>query len=455
MSQGNLFAYLIILIWPLFSIWLYRHKSIQVATLITIVGGFMVLPVKTEVDLPMIPAMGKHSIPALSALLGVWWIKKQPISYVKQLGKMKYLVILLLCGPFITAHLNSDMIIVGGRFIKGLSYYDGLSAMINQFLLVTPFFIGRQVFKTHEQQLLMFKFLVAAGLVYSLPILFEVRMSPQLHTWIYGYFPHDFGQQKRYGGFRPVVFMGHGLLVAFFIVVALTSVAALSVNRIKIRQFSPTTVTYYFLFLLILCKSIASLCFGLFSFVLIKFAKIKVQHHMAMVLVCLAMLYPTLSIMKLFPHQGLVDIAESVDKNRAQSLQFRFDNEERLLARGQERLFFGWGGWGRGRVYDEHTGKDISVTDGRWIQVFGSSGFMGFIAGFGLLAFTVLRSYTASKVLKVKSERVMLAAHAVLVGIIMVNQIPNSSLGPWLWLLAGILLGRSDSIIQSKKNIKV
>jgi len=215
--MGNGFAYLVLALWPLLAIRWYKTKSIQTATLWTILGGFMFLPVKTEIDLPMIPALGKHTIPVVSALIGCWFIKNQRISYIKELGKIKYLVILLIITPFITSALNSDALMIGGRFIKGLTYYDGLSAMINQFLLITPFFIGRQFFKTYDDHLLMFKLLVAAGLLYSLLMLFEIRMSPQLHTWIYGYFPSSFGQQMRQGGFRPVVFMGHGLSVAFLL----------------------------------------------------------------------------------------------------------------------------------------------------------------------------------------------------------------------------------------------
>lgn len=47
-------------------------------------------------------------------------------------------------------------------------------------------------------------------------MLYEVRLSPQLHRIFYGYFPHSFAQQVRGGGFRPVVFLQHGLWVAFF-----------------------------------------------------------------------------------------------------------------------------------------------------------------------------------------------------------------------------------------------
>jgi len=449
--MGNGFAYAVLALWPLVAIYLYRTQSIQAATLWTILGGFMFLPVKTVVDLPMIPPLGKHTIPVVSALIGCWFIKNKRISYLKELGKIKYLVILFITVPFVTAGLNSAPINIGGRFLPGLTYYDGLSAVVNQFLIITPFFIGRQFFKTYEHQLLMFKILVVAGLFYTLLMLFEVRMSPQLHAWVYDYFPHSFGQQKRFGGFRPVVFMGHGLLVSFFAAVILLSAVALWKSQVKIRNFSPPIVSYYLLVVLVLCKSIASLFYGVFAFLAIKNTKPKSQHKIAVVLVCLAMLYPTLSIMKIFPHQALVNVAESIDVSRAQSLQFRFDNEDMLLSHGRERFFFGWGGWGRNRVFNEETGKDESVTDGRWIITFGQFGILGFIAEFGLLAITVFRAQKAAKFLESKPEQILLAAHALLVGIIMADQLPNASLSPWLWLLAGILLARSESIIAENK----
>lgn len=411
----------------------------------------MFLPVRTAIDLPMIPALGKQSIPVVSALIGCWLIKKQAISYMKELGRIKWLVIILITVPFITSALNSNGIIVGGQYLKGLSYYDGLSATINKFLLITPFFIGRQFFKSYNDQLILFKLLVAAGLFYSIFMLFEVRMSPQLHTWIYGYFPTSWMQQYRGGSFRPVVFMGHGLWVAFFAAVVLITAATLWTNNTKIRQLSPKAVTGYLLVVLVLCKSIASLAYGLFGLIAIKGLKVKTQHRAAALLVCIAMLYPAMSIMKIFPHQSIVNIAESISPERAQSLQFRFDNEEKLLARARERIFFGWGGWGRNRVYDAETGQDISITDGRWILTLGIAGIIGFIAEFGLLAISVFRANKAAKLIKDKQQQTLLAAHALLVGIIMIDQLPNASLAPWLWLLTGILLGRSEAIIAEHK----
>lgn len=455
MTEGNYIAYAMIFLWPIITIWLYKTKPIQVATLWTIVGGYMFLPVRTSVELPMIPSLGKDSIPIISALLGIIIVKSKRISIIRELGRIKYLVVLFLIVPLMTSALNSDVIITGGRFIPGLTYYDGLSFVINQLLLIMPFFIGRQLFKTYDDQLTVFKLLVVYGLLYSFLMLFEVRMSPQLHTWIYGYFPHSFAQQIRFGGFRPVVFMGHGLLVSFFAAVVLLAATALWKNRVKIRQFSPATVTYYLMVVLVLCKSIASLFYGLFAFLVIFFINFRTQHRIAILLVCVTMLYPVMSIMKVLPHQTVVNVATSISEDRAASLQFRFDNEEKLLIHARERLLFGWGGWGRNRVFNEETGIDETVTDGRWIITFGQFGVLGFIAEFGLLSITVFRAKKASLLLKSKPEKTLLAAHALLIGIIMLDQLPNSSLAPWLWLLAGILLGRSEAIINQYKRANV
>lgn len=449
--MGNVIAYAALAVWPLITIGLYRTKTIQAATLWTLIGGFMFLPVLTEVDLPLIPPLGKDSIPVISALMGCWFVKRRRIAFFANRGLLKVLVLLIFGVPFITTELNSDRILLAGKFLPELSHHDALSSVLRQFLFVAPFFMGRRFFRTYEHQLLMFKVLVAACLFYSLPMMFEVRMSPQLHTWIYGYFPHSFIQQIRSGGFRPVVFMGHGLLVAFFTAIAVLSSVALWKNNEKVRNFPSAKVSYYLLIVLIFCKSTASLLYAVFAFFMIKRVSHRIQLRTAVILTLLALSYPSLSIMQLFPHEKVVELARSFKADRAQSLTYRFDNEVILLNHAREKLYFGWGGWGRNRVYSEATGDDITVTDGRWVITFGQFGWFGFIAEFGLIAFTVFRASAAAKLVKSDTELTLLSAHALLVGLIMIDQLPNATLSPWLWLLIGVLLGRVEDIFASKK----
>ena len=447
--MGNNIAFAMIVFWPLLAIYLYSTRSIQVATVWVILGGFLILPVKTSIDLPMIPALGKDSIPVLSAVIGIFLVRNKRLYFTKGLGKAKYLVYLLILVPFISAWLNSDSIQVGRLFLKGLSLYDGLALMMNSLVPITPFFIGRQFFKTYDHQLLMFKFLVVAGLIYSIPMLFEARISPQLHIWVYDYFPHDFGQQIRFGGFRPVVFIGHGLEVAFFTSIVLISSVALWLNAVRGSVLPAIIRTGYIFIILLLCKSVASIFYGTFSFIALRFLSTSRVALIAIVISTLAFLYPILSISNLFPHQEIIELAESFDKERAQSLAFRFDNESILLRHAQDKPYFGWGGWGRNRVYDV-SGRDITVTDGVWIIQFGQNGWAGFISLFGLMFLTVIGAYITIKSIREQQEKNLMAAHMLIVAIIMIDQIPNSSLAPWLWLIIGSLHGRC-SMVNSKK----
>ena len=60
----------------------------------------------------------------------------------------------------------------------------------------------------------------SAALIYAPLCLLELRLSPQLHRWVYGYHQHDFVQTMRDGGYRPMVFMEHGLMVSFWMAAA-------------------------------------------------------------------------------------------------------------------------------------------------------------------------------------------------------------------------------------------
>ena len=62
-----------------------------------------------------------------------------------------------------------------------------------------------------------------------------------------------------------------------------------------------------------------------------------------------------------------------------------------MMDRASQRIWFGWGRFGRSRIFDEW-GSDVSVTDGRWTITLGQFGLFGFVAEFGLLALTVFRA---------------------------------------------------------------
>jgi hypothetical protein len=173
-----------------------------------------------------------------------------------------------------------------------------------------------------------------------------------------------------------------------------------------------------------------------------------------MFLAVLSLLYPLLRIADVFPTATLVEASRLVSDDRATSLQFRFDQEQKLLERASERPLFGWGRYGRNRVYAEDwegIGGDVSVTDGRWIITFGQFGLFGFLAEFGLLALPILYAVFALNISKVRDDS-FIAALALIVSVNIVDLLPNSSLSPWTWLVAGALLGRSERLLASSRN---
>lgn len=63
----NAFAYLMLMIWPVVCVILFRRLSLERAMIWCILGGYLVLPPLANFDLPLIPAMDKFSIPNISA----------------------------------------------------------------------------------------------------------------------------------------------------------------------------------------------------------------------------------------------------------------------------------------------------------------------------------------------------------------------------------------------------
>lgn len=423
------------------------------ATLWSILGAYLLLPVGTSLDLPMVPPLDKSSVPNLSAYLVCVLIKGKRVPFLPRLPLARWLMLIYIISPFLTALNNEDPIAFGPVHIKGMESYDALSAVTRQLLFILPFMLGTALLRNAQDHEALLRVLVAAALFYSLPMLFEVRMSPQLHRWIYGYFPHSFVQQMREGGFRPVVFMGHGLLVAFFTMTGVVAATAFWRIRARVKQFSGGMMTAYLIVILLLCKSMGSMFYALVLLPLVRYGRPRQQIRVAGLMVIVALMYPLIRGWELFPSQMIHDFAASFSDERAASFDFRIANENILLEKANQRPWFGWGSWGRGRVYDPDSGRDLSITDGRWVIVLGQFGWVGLLAEFGLLALPVLRCAKALRYLPDQREAIMLAALTLILGVTLLDMLPNNPMSPWTWLLAGALLGRSDQVLINRARV--
>lgn len=449
-AEPNALAYAALLVWPLVSLILFIKRPAGQALIWTILGGYLLLPVGTSIKFAGIPAFDKNSIPSLSALVGCLLIARKPPAAGASLAAI-ILVAMLLVGPFITSEFNGDPLVVGGVYgswvIPGVGNYDALSATVSQLIVLLPFLLGHWFLRHSRDSTDVLRSLTIAGLIYSIPMLLEIRLSPQLHSWIYGYFPHQFIQQMREGGFRPVVFLGHGLLVAFFTATTVLAAAALYKTQTRTMRLPPAGVAVWLSGGLLFCKSLGSLVYAAVLVPVITFAKPHVQMWVAAALVSVALAYPILRTSDLFPTDAILDLAAEISTDRQASMKVRFDQEAMLLEHTASRIWFGWGRFGRGRVYDEW-GKDITITDGYWIILISSFGLFGFFAEFGLLALAVYRAARALRYTKSLGGRIHLAALALIVAVSVVDLLPNASISPWTWLLVGALLGRADLVLS-------
>ena len=453
----NWFALVALLSWPIVALCLYIKRPVGQATLWTILGAQLLLPVGASFKFQGVPALDKASIANLAALIGCLLVVRRPRRIWTGLGFAGVLVSMSLIGPFITAELNLDPIFLGNKILPAESHYDAFSAIVRQFLALIPFFLGRQLLRNPIDSEEILRVLVIAGLVYSLPMLFEVRMSPQLHFWFYGYHPSDFDQEMRGGGFRPMVFMGHGLLAALFAMMTAVAAAAFWRTHTRVLRLPAAGVTAYLSVVLVLCKSLGALVYGVMMVPLVRFASPRIQFRVALILVTFALLYPLLRFADFIPTGAMVETASLVSVDRAESLKTRFENEDQLLKRASQRFLFGWGRYGRSFIYEQGSGRELSITDGRWIIVLGEFGLFGFLAEFGLLALPVFSAASALRFAESTLDRVNLAALALILGANIIDLLPNSGLLPWTWLFAGGLLGRAQTLreVAGRKHAKI
>jgi len=408
------------------------------------------LPSQTALKFQMIPPFDKTSIPNLAALLGCAIYSRKLPKFMWGFGLPELLIIVIVVGQFITSVLNPDTIRIGATVLPGVGAYDAGSAARDTLIFMLPFFLARQFSRSAEDTLYALRALVIAGLLYSLPVLFEFRMGPVLSIWMYGY---NAGFVNGSGDLRPVVFIDNGLLLAFFFAPVVIAAGALWRLRSHISRFPPGATAAYLGGILLICRSFGSAFYMAFTLPLVRWASPRLQLRVACVLVTVATAYPLLRVADLVPTEPILNVVSQLSTSHAGSLKTRFDNEHDLLAKAWERRWFGWGRYGRERVYHGWNGADSSITDGFWIIIMGEWGLVGFFAVFGLLALCVFRAAMALKFTRTMQESVCLAALALVVAVNIFDLLPNGWLMPWTWLLAGTLLGRAEALLATNRQL--
>lgn len=427
------------------------------AVIVSFIAAWLFLPVNVPDSLFIrgLPELDKMTVTCLAVMLGTLIFDKARLLTFRP-RKFDIPMILWCIAPLFSSLTNTDSTVWGHPPIDN-PLYDGLSEALGQSVTWgLPYLIGRVYFTDALALRELAIGIFIGGLVYIPLCLFELKMSPQLHFLLYGEHPHiDFRQTMRDGGWRPTVFMAHGLMVALWMSSA-TLIGGWLWFSGALRKLwgMPVILLLVPLFVVtVLCKSLASLmlmCVGLGTLFFVTRTRMRWP---IIALIAVAPCYMTVRASGLWDGTNLVGLAESLaGEKRAQSLELRISNENLLSARALEKPFFGWAGWGRSRVFDRH-GKDISITDGQWVIAMGKNGL------FGLAAFTAALLVPVWLTLKrvpvrywAHPQAAPAAVMAMILIIYMIDNILNAMTNPLFTLIAGALA--AQQAIRRRRRVR-
>lgn len=378
-------AYFVTLGWVLFGIVMFAKLDKRRALLLVVILGWLFLPVMRTTSVT-------PGEPLAFALPGLKFTKPNTIGYAVLAGGLLFdrrrwlamrptlldLPMAIWCLCPLASSLDND-----------LGLYDGLSTALDHVSeWGVVYWAGRIYLRTTDDIRALCHTMLAATVVYLPFCWIEMRISPQLHNMLYGYHAHEFLQSIRFGGFRPMVFLPHSLILGMWMwmatILAYWVWTCGSLTRIRgIPLIGSVSAQMAFVLVIatsVLCRAMGAMALGLVGIATLFLSRSTQSAALLGLLLLASPLYMAVRATGMWTGEDAVAwIADNVSEERAQSLGFRLDNENQLAAKATERPLFGWGGWGRARVYND-LGRDVSVTDGAWIIILGECGLVGLIS---------------------------------------------------------------------------
>ena len=334
---------------------------------------------------------------------------------------------------------------IATSFENELGFYDGFSASAQRMLMWgVPYLVARIYLSdaagVRDVAIGMF----CGGLLYVPFCLWEIRMSPQLHMQIYGYHQHSFLQTMRtIGGYRPMVFMHHGLMVGLWMATA-SMIGIVLWKSGSLKSIGRWSIKWPLLALLattILCQSFGALV--LLAIGAILFTGLKRYGRISVLaLMVLPVLYCGLRVTGKWDGQMLVNVTRNFSEERASSLDYRLGQEEILAARAWQRPVLGWGGFNRAFPPPNASDMRQAVSDSLWIVVFGMNGLVGLAS----IMLTILAPiYALTRRWKPEywghPQHAPAAALALVLGMYLMDGMVNMMVNPIFMLAAGSLTG--------------
>ncbi|HEX6810704.1 MAG TPA: O-antigen ligase domain-containing protein [Planctomycetota bacterium] len=321
--------------WPLLGILAFRMLPARKAVLLVVIGGWLFLPT-TAYPMPGLPDYTKGFAIVLGAALGMLfyaghWLDTARFGWCD-------LPMLAWC-----------LVPAASSYANGHPMYDAVSVTLGSTVeWGLPYLFGRVLFRDLGGIDKLARGLFIGGLVYVPFCLYEVRMSPQLHATVYGFAQHSFNQHMRGGGYRPLVFMEHGLMVGLWMAAA--SIAGFSLWRYGgLRRLFGMPVLPLLLLLggtTVLCKSLGALVLmgvGIAAVVALRRTGGALPGY---TLMAVPAVFVGARVLGGWQAKEVVELIGQHAPERASSVAFRIRSEEAFMSGIWEHPLLGWSAWG-------------------------------------------------------------------------------------------------------------
>lgn len=427
--MGSLFVPIALFGWIPVVLALFMQLPARRAVLASFLLAWLFLPIASYKLGESIPVYDKMSATCVGVLLGSLFFDTRRLYRFRP--TLIDLPMLIWCFCPIASSLSND-----------LGVYDGIAGAFRQIVVWgLPYLIGRVYFAERESLRDLAVALVLGGLIYVPLCLFEIRMSPQLHGWVYGYYQHDFLQTIRLGGWRPTVFMQHGLMVGMWM--CMTSLVGIWLWQAKALPKAllsiPTEWGVVALVLTaLLCRSTGAIVLMVAGLGVFYIAKLLGSRVVLGALILAGPLYMTVRASGMWDGMDIVDLTRVLaGDERAKSILTRVTNEDELSAKAMECPAFGWGGWGRMFSYDEY-GKTRSIPDGLWVISLGTNGLVGLVSLCGVMLLpAAVCCYRMTPAKWTSPQYAPVAALAVVSVLYLLDCISNAMVNPIFTLAIG------------------
>ncbi len=425
-----------LLSWPIAMILLGTVLPTRKVVLISIIGGNLFLPA-TGIAISGLPDYTKLVSAGLGALLTLLVFSSSTLfSWRPRWIDLFFLGFLF--APVLSSLLN------------GLGPYDALSTLANRVLeWGTAYWIGRSLFNSLSALRDTAVAIVLSGILYAPLCIYEIIMSPKLSVQIYGFRPSQFLMTIRHGGYRPMVFMQHGLALAAWMAAA-ALVAWILWRSNAVRHIFSIPMSWFAIGLVVLTIMLRSTGAALLLIGLIGAVECIQISRLRLILLVMILVPMGYIGLRTFGWEGdeLGRLATPFGEERARSLTGRLINDTMIADKAMQKPIFGWGGWGRWRVKDEF-GIDITVSDSWWAILLGTTGIFGLVCTYATFI-SPLIPLALHKTRRRIFEGASGAAWAIGFGVLLfildtlANAMPNTS----FMLMAGTLV----SVVPLVKN---